>query len=229
MVARENKGAFYMQRKRNKTPQIKVQPLEAKTKNQQTYIRSIIDNYVTICIGPAGTGKSFIAAGISAEHLHRKKIEQVIVTRPMVCAGKDIGAMPGDVNDKIKPYLMPMEENLRFFLGQAHYGLFLNTGKIRYEPLETMRGATFHNSYMILDEAQNCTMDQIKMFITRMGEGSRVIINGDTKQTDISGRSGLQSCTEKLHNIKGVGIVKLDYADIQRHSIVGEILAALEQ
>ena len=219
-----------MQRKRNKSSQHhKFNYLEAKTDNQRIYIRSIIDNDVTICIGPAGTGKSFVAAGIAAEHLHKKKIDQIIVTRPLVCAGTDIGSMPGDVNDKIKPYLMPMEENLKVFLNQAYYGAFINQGAIRYEPLETMRGATFHNSYMILDEAQNCTLDQIKMFITRMGESSKVIINGDVKQTDISHRSGLQVCIDKLDRVTGVGVVRLDYIDIQRHSIVGAILAALEQ
>lgn len=222
--------SLYMQRKRHrKSPQHKLNSLEAKTNNQRSYVRSIIDNDVTICIGPAGTGKSFVAAGIAAEHLHKKKIEQIIVTRPLVCAGTDIGSMPGDVNDKIKPYLMPMEENLKFFLSQSYYGALLNQGKIRYEPLETMRGATFHQSCMILDEAQNCTLDQIKMFITRMGEDSKVIINGDVKQTDISNRSGLQSCIDKLDRISGVGVVELDYIDIQRHSIVGAILAALEQ
>lgn len=208
---------------------LKVKPLIAQTDNQKDYVRSIVDNHVTMCIGPAGTGKSFVASGIASEHLHRKKIEQVIITRPMVCTGRDIGAMPGDVGDKIKPYLLPMEENLRYFLGQGLYGAYFNKNQIRYEPLETMRGATFHNAYMILDEAQNCTLDQIKMFITRMGEDSKVIINGDIKQTDLSHRSGLQTCIDRLETIQGVGVIRFGYEDIQRHSIVGAILAALEE
>jgi len=147
----------------------------------------------------------------------------------MVCTGRDIGAMPGDVHEKIKPYLMPMEENLKHFLGQGLYGNYFNKNQIRYEPLETMRGATFHNAYMILDEAQNCTLDQIKMFITRMGENSKVIINGDIKQTDLYKRSGLQTCIDKLCGLEGVGVITFGYEDIQRHSIVGAILAALEE
>ena len=145
-----------------------------------------------------------------------------------MCAGRDIGAMPGDVGEKIQPYLMPMQENLKYFLGQSLYGHYNNRGQIRYEPLETMRGATFHKAYMILDEAQNCTMDQIKMFLTRMGEGSKVIINGDVKQTDIRSMSGLQTCIDKLEDLNGVGTIRLTYEDIQRHDIVGAILIALE-
>lgn len=214
-------------KQKSNQPRLRIKKIEAKTENQRDYIRSIVDNDVTMCIGPAGTGKSFVVAGLASEHLHFKKIEQVIVTRPLVCAGKDIGAVPGDVGDKIKPYLLPMEENFKYFLGQALYGSHVNKRQIRYEPLETMRGSTFHNSYMILDEAQNCTLEQIKMFITRMGENSKVIINGDVCQTDISKRSGLETCLDKVGHIQGVGIVRLDYSDIQRHSIIAEILLAL--
>ena len=136
--------------------------------------------------------------------------------------------MPGELNEKIKPYLQPMEENLKYFLGRDHFGLYYNTRRIRFEPLETMRGSTFHNAYMILDEAQNCTMEQIKMFITRMGENSKVIINGDSNQTDLYNKSGLVTCIEKLNDLHGVGICRLGYNDIQRNGILGAILNALE-
>lgn len=202
--------------------------VEARTENQKDYIRAIVENDVIICVGPAGAGKSFVAAGISAQHIVQKRVEQIIVTRPLVCAGKDIGALPGDVGEKIKPYLTPMEESLRYFLGQSHYGLYANERRIRFEPLEVMRGATFHNSYMILDEAQNCTLEQIKMFITRMGEDSKVIINGDIKQTDIRGLSGLQTCIERLKGVDSVATIELTNEDIQRNSIIGKILDALE-
>ena len=213
-------------KKDKQTPKPNV--LEDKTEKKRNYIRSIIENDVTFCTGPSGTGKSFIAAGIAASRLLKDEVETIIVTRPLVCTGKDIGSLPGELNDKIKPYLAPMEENLKYFLGRDKFGLYFNTRRIRFEPLETMRGATFHNSYMILDEAQNCTMEQIKMFITRMGDHSKVIINGDTKQTDLYRDSGLYYCLEKLNNLQGVGICSLGYNDIQRNGILGRILNALE-
>ncbi|NDB57162.1 PhoH family protein [bacterium] len=215
-------------KKSKKTKQPQGNTLVAKTENQRDYIRSIIENDITFCTGPSGTGKSFIAAGIAAEHLLKDKIDSIIVTRPLVCTGKDIGSLPGELNEKIKPYLQPMEENLKFFLGRDMFGLYYNTRRIRFEPLETMRGSTFHNAYMILDEAQNCTLEQIKMFITRMGENSKVMINGDTKQTDLYNTNGLNFCLDRLKNINGIGICKLDYSDIQRNGILGAVLHALE-
>jgi phosphate starvation-inducible PhoH-like protein len=213
--------------KKNKN-QPKDNVLVAKTDNQREYIRSIVENDIVFCTGPSGTGKSFIAAGIAADHLLKDKIESIIVTRPLVCTGKDIGSLPGELNEKIKPYLQPMEENLKYFLGRDKFGLYYNTRRIRFEPLETMRGSTFHNAYMILDEAQNCTLEQIKMFITRMGESSKVMINGDTKQTDLYKGDGLMYCINKLSNINGIGVCHLDYHDIQRNGILGAVLHALE-
>ena len=206
----------------------KTKPLTAKSKNQKEYILSIVQNDITFCFGPSGTGKSFVAAGISAEHLMQNKTSQIIVTRPLVCAGKSLGAVPGEVADKVKPYLKPMEENLKFFLGNEKFNKYLSSDIIKFEPLELMRGASFHNSYMILDEAQNCTLDQIKMFITRIGENSKVIINGDIKQTDLKDGSGLKICIEKLDRIHGVGICEFTNSDIQRNSIIKSILMALE-
>ena len=212
----------------SRTPRHSIKTVEAKTDNQKNYVRSIIENDVTLCCGPAGSGKSYIAAGIAAEHLWKDKIENIIVTRPLVCAGKDIGSLPGELMEKINPYLIPMQENFKTFLGQAYYGHYCNERRIQFHPLEVMRGATYHNTHMILDEAQNCTLEQIKMFITRMGEGSKVIVNGDIKQTDIKNKSGLFECVSKLEDVEGVGISKLEYADIQRNGIIGKILSALE-
>lgn len=229
MAAPENNNSNNPYSRKNKKKKAKENNvLVAKTENQKNYIRSIIENDITFCTGPSGTGKSFIVAGIASEHLEKDKIESIIVTRPLVCTGKDIGSLPGELNEKIKPYLQPMEENLKYFLGRDKFGLYYNTRRIRFEPLETMRGSTFHNAYMILDEAQNCTFEQIKMFLTRMGENSKVIINGDTKQTDLYRDSGLSYCLDKLNNINGVGICRLEYSDIQRNGILGAILHALE-
>ena len=134
--------------------------LSAKSKNQKDYIRTIIENDIVFCSGPAGSGKSYIASGIAANKLYSGEVDQIIVTRPLVCTGRELGSLPGSVSEKVMPHLAPMEENLRWFLQRVNYGKFMNEGSIRYEPLELMRGATFNNAYMILDEAQNCTSDQ---------------------------------------------------------------------
>ena len=141
-------------KKRKEQKASKPNVLEAKTENQKNYIRSIIENDVVFCTGPSGSGKSFIAAGIAAHKLLKDEIDTIIVTRPLVCTGRDLGSLPGELNEKIKPYLQPMEENLRYFLGRDKFGYYFNQRRIRFEPLETMRGSTFHESYMILDEAQ---------------------------------------------------------------------------
>ena len=218
------------QRKSKKTrnPYHDIIPLEAKTSNQKEYIGSIIENDVIFCSGPSGSGKSFIAAGVAAHHLYEKAIEQIIITRPLICTGKDIGSLPGELNEKIAPYLIPMQENFKYFLNHSYHRLHHREHKINYKPLEIMRGSTFHNSYMILDEAQNCTYDQIKMFVSRMGHNSKVLINGDTNQTDLKRNSGLEMCMDKLSGIDGVAICKLSYSDIQRNGIIGKILNALE-
>jgi phosphate starvation-inducible PhoH-like protein len=231
LEAADHNNSFKKKNRRNQNLKKKKEKnvLEAKTNNQKEYIKLILENEIIFCTGPSGTGKSFISAGISSEHLLADKIENIVVTRPLICTGKDIGSLPGELNEKIKPYLAPMEENLKYFLGRDHFGLFLNTRRIKFEPLETMRGLTFHNSYMILDEAQNCTLDQIKMFITRMGQNSKVIINGDIQQTDLNQRSGLSVCIDRLRNITGVGICELGYHDIQRNGILASVLFALEK
>ena len=216
-------------RKQQKNDTRRIVPITAKTINQKDYIRDIVENDVVFCTGPSGSGKSYIAAGIAANHIYRDEVEQIIVTRPLVCAGKDIGSLPGELDEKIKPYLLPMEENLKHFLGRDYYGKLFNERRIRYEPLEIMRGATFHDAYMILDEAQNCTLDQIKMFITRMGDNSKVLINGDIRQTDIRKFSGLLDCIDRLEDVDGVGVSRLYYEDIQRNGIIGRVLEALEE
>jgi len=212
------------------TAKNRLTPLEARTPNQKDYIRAIVENDIIICSGPAGSGKSFIAAGMAAHQLHNKdsEISNIIVTRPLVCTGKDIGAVPGDIGEKVAPYHHPMEKHLKHFLTRAWYGHYFNEVSIQYRPLEVMRGETFDRAYMILDEAQNCTKEQIKMFMSRIGEGSKVLINGDMNQDDLRGKSGMQFCVDRLRDIDGVACCTLSYEDIQRNGIIGRVLQALE-
>jgi|TARA_B100000085_G_scaffold281397_1_gene307898 phosphate starvation-inducible PhoH-like protein len=221
------KKSHSQNRSKKNSPE-KVKIVQGKTENQDSYIRAIIENDVIFCTGPSGSGKSFIPSGIAAQKLHSGQTENVIVTRPLVCSGKEIGSLPGELNEKIAPYLLPMKENIKFFLGRAYYGQYENENRIKYLPLEVMRGSTFNDSYMILDEAQNCSMDQIKMFITRMGKNSKVIINGDVRQTDIRSVSGLYECIDRLKDVEGVAVCSLTNQDIQRNGIIGRILNALE-
>lgn len=203
--------------------------LEAKTENQKNYIRSIVENDIIFCTGPAGSGKSFIAAGIAAEYLYKKKADSIIITRPLICTGKDIGALPGELREKINPYLTPMQKNLKHFLGMAYYGKYIQESKIIFEPLELMRGATFDDAIMILDEAQNCTIEQIKMFVTRIGSNSKVLINGDIDQTDLKNKSGLYTCIDRVKDLEGVSVCELSYSDIQRNGLISQFLMAINQ
>lgn len=206
---------------------VTLRELEPKTDNQADYIRSIVENDVTLCSGPAGSGKSFIAAGYAAHALHRGEFEQVIVTRPLVSAGQEIGSLPGGLDEKIAPYLAPMQENIKNFLGRALYGQYSNSGQIRYEPLELLRGQTFDYALLLADESQNTTSDQLKMFMSRMGRNSKVIINGDPRQSDIN-RDDFAWVMDRLQGVNGVGVCKLNRSDIQRNGIIGRILSRLE-
>lgn len=229
-------GLFNLQRKKDRQVDLKkgmdYHYIESITVSDKTECQCItIDSndslYLTDNCTP--THNSYIAAGMSCNHLYNGDIDRIIVTRPLVCTGKDIGALPGELQEKINPYLVPMRENLKHFLGPMHYNEFYQQGKISFEPLEMMRGMTFHDTYMILDEAQNCTHEQIKMFITRMGHNSKVLINGDVNQTDLTrGKSGLESCMKRLKNIEGIAICELTHADIQRNDLISKVLRALE-
>ena len=206
----------------------------AKTDNQAKYISSIIDNTVTICCGPAGSGKSYITSGLACQYLRDNKISKILISRPLVTVGRSVGFLPGSIDEKISPFNCIMEEHFQEFLSKEEYISARRAKEIFYMPLETMRGATYKDTYMILDEAQNFTMDQIKMFLTRVGYGSKVVINGDLGQTDIKRNyynetSGLGEVMDRLEGLKDVGICELDHDDIQRHSIISPILRALEQ
>jgi phosphate starvation-inducible PhoH-like protein len=220
-----------MGRKNKKQPKrdTYAKHIEGKTQNQEDYIRSICENTVIFCCGPAGSGKSFISAGISAEHLIEGKIRRIMVSRPLISAGKGVGFLPGELDEKIAPYNGPMEDHFIDFFGYMKYKSLVDDGQIVYSPVEFMRGATFRDTYMIMDEAQNFTFDQIKMYLTRVGYGSKILVNGDIKQTDLMDMSsGLSKCMSRTAGLKHVAHCTLTRSDIQRHSIIGPILAALE-
>lgn len=206
-----------------KVKNFKFEPVSAKTSNHKKYIHLINDESIIFCTGPSGTGKTFIASGLASEYILKNKIYKIIATRPLVCTGKDIGSLPGELNEKIAPYLQPLEDNFKKFLGPV-YSELKDAGLIEYMPLETMRGMTFDNSFIILDEAQNCTSKQIKMLMTRIGKDSKIIINGDTDQTDLKEYSGLKHAIDKVKHINGIGHVEFDLNDIQRNDIIGDIL-----
>lgn len=209
---------------------IKVKSVEAKTDNHRDYIRAIIEKDITIAVGVSGSGKSFMAAGISANMLHDGRFEKIIITRPLVsCGVQGLGFLPGGVEDKIMPYMIPMINHFRYFLTPAFFGLYINERKIIYEPLETMRGKTYDKSIIVLDEGQNCTLAQLKLFITRLGKESKIIINGDYTQGDLKDKSGLCTVVEKLEGMEEVAIIRMEKSDIMRNGIIGKILSRLEQ
>ena len=203
--------------------------LKPKTKNQEEYIRTIAENDVTFCTGPAGTGKTAVAVGLACDYLLDKRVEKIIVTRPVVESGRGLGFLPGTFEEKIHPYLTPVLEEMTYRLGVNRVEAYRRDGKIEVCPLEYMRGRNFHNCFMILDEAQNATFEQLKMFITRIGWDSKAVINGDIEQTDliVSDQGGLEEFLDRLDEVNGVGIAELTEDDIIRNKIISRILNAL--
>ena len=203
--------------------------LKPKTKNQEEYIRTVTENDVTFCTGPAGTGKTAVAVGLACDYLLDKRVEKIIVTRPVIESGKGLGFLPGTFEEKIHPYLVPVIEEMTYRLNSNRVQSYRDDGKIEVCPLEYMRGRNFHNCFMILDEAQNATFEQLKMFITRIGWDSKAVINGDIDQTDLMKRDqgGLEEFLDRLDQVDGVGIAELTEDDIIRNKIISKILNAL--
>lgn len=212
-------------KKVNKKPYLKP-----KTENQASYLSSINAFPITFCIGPAGVGKSYIACYAAADKLIREEIEQVIVCRPAVESGENLGFLPGTIDEKFDPYLQPLYSALSRLAGKEVVGKFLKEGKIQAAPLAYMRGVTFENCLVILDEAQNVTKTQMKMFLTRKGDNSKFLINGDITQIDLSYRldSGLIDAHERLQDIEGVNWIEMTKDDIVRDPVVRRILEAYE-
>ena len=205
----------------------KQKTLRAKTENQIDYIETIKESSVTFCIGPAGTGKTAVAVGLACQYLLEERIKKIIITRPVVEAGKGLGFLPGTFDEKIHPYLVPILEEMNIYLGKDRLEKLKEELIIEVCPLEYMRGRNFHQSFMILDEAQNATLEQIKMFITRIGRHSKAVINGDTAQSDLpySARGALEDCVDYLDGVQGVGIAELDETDIIRNPVISKILS----
>lgn len=205
-------------------------PVRAKTSGQKRYVDAIRDNVITFGLGPAGTGKSWLAIAMAVQALQTKSVQRIILTRPAVEAGERLGFLPGDLMAKLDPYLRPLYDALHDMVGAEGALKLAEKQIVEVAPLAYMRGRTLNNSFIILDEAQNATPEQIKMFLTRIGFGSKVVVTGDTTQVDITdNRSGLVGLENILQDIEGLAFVHLDTRDVVRHRIVADIVAAYER
>lgn len=202
-----------------------------KTTNQIEYVRAICENQITFCTGVSGSGKTCLAFCLACEHLLENKIERIILTKPYVETGRGLGALPGELELKIAPYLATFHDYLDYFLGIEQKKKFLSEGKIKILAMEYCRGITFRGSYIIADEMQNASWEQIKMLLTRIDDYSKIIINGDYRQTDLNGRnkSGLEPIIEKLKGVNGIGFINMEKCDILRAGIIKDILGRLEE
>ncbi|MSW20382.1 MAG: AAA family ATPase [Actinobacteria bacterium] len=208
----------------------KGKPVRPKTAGQKRYVDAIRQNVITFGIGPAGTGKSWLAVAMAVHALQTKEVSRIILTRPAVEAGERLGFLPGDIMAKVDPYLRPLYDALHDMVESEGAQRLLEKGSVEVAPLAFMRGRTLNNSFIILDEAQNTTPEQMKMFLTRIGFGSRVVVTGDVSQVDVpGGRSGLIGLERILTDIEGLTFVHLTSKDVVRHRIVGDIVAAYER
>ena len=209
----------------------KGKPIKAKTLGQQKYLKAIEKNTITIGVGPAGTGKTYLAVAEAVAAFRAKEVDRIILTRPAVEAGERLGFLPGDLQNKVDPYLRPLYDALFDMLGPETYSKYLERGNIEVAPLAYMRGRTLDNSFIILDEAQNTTREQMKMFLTRLGFGSKIVITGDVTQIDLPRDkvSGLKEAVRVLENVEDIAICRLTASDVVRHALVQKIVAAYDQ
>ena len=211
-----------------KTPKRSVIP---RSKKQKEYVRSLKTSQIVMSLGPAGTGKTYLAVAVALSMLLEKKVERIILSRPAVEAGEKLGFLPGDMKDKIDPYLRPLYDSLYDLLDYDKIQRKIESGAIEIAPLAFMRGRTLKNSFAILDEAQNATETQIKMFLTRIGENSKLVVNGDPSQVDLPNKnqSGLIKSQDVLKGIKEISIINFDHQDVMRHPLVTKIVEAYQK
>ena len=204
--------------------------IKCKTVGQQAYVDAIKKDTVVFGVGPAGTGKTYLAVCMAVAAFKSRQVEKIILTRPAVEAGEKLGFLPGDLHEKVDPYLRPLYDALQELLGLETYVKLMERGAIEVAPLAYMRGRTLSNAFIILDEAQNTTKEQMKMFLTRMGEGSKMVVTGDVTQIDLDGKdSGLVHATKVLENVEGISVCKLTAKDVVRHPLVMRIIRAYEK
>jgi len=205
--------------------------IRARTINQERMVNSIAENDMIFAVGPAGTGKTYTAVALAVRALKNKEVRRIVLTRPAVEAGENLGFLPGDLKDKLDPYLQPLYDALRDMIPTQKLVGYLEDGTIEIAPLAFMRGRTLENAFAILDEAQNCTEGQLKMFVTRMGRSSKFVITGDITQVDLprNQNSGLVQAMKILKNIRGIDFIMLDTRDVVRHKLVTRIINAYEK
>ncbi len=222
MSKKRNRRKKYTQEVPTNNPII-VKP---RTIHQKKYISSILGNDITFCSGPAGTGKTHIAVGLAIKMLREGTFNRIVVTRPLVSVGKDMGFLPGDLFEKVSPYIQPFFDELNYYLPMSTIQSLLGDGSIDVVPLSMMRGRTFNNAFIILDEAQNATHAELKMLFTRIGTPSKLVVAGDTNQSDlpVRERGALSEAIERLKNIEGINHVELTRTDIVRHKLINQII-----
>ena len=206
-------------------------PIRSKTLGQRAYVEAVRKHELTLAVGPAGTGKTYLAMAMAVVALKAKEVERIVLTRPAVEAGEKLGFLPGDMTQKVDPYLRPLYDALHELMGADSYLRLAERGTVEVAPLAFMRGSTLSDAFIILDEAQNATSEQMKMFLTRLGANSRCIVTGDVSQTDLpkDKKSGLVEAVNVLRNVEGVAIVELTARDVVRHELVQRIVQAYEK
>ena len=206
-------------------------PIRSKTLGQRAYVEAVRKHELTLAVGPAGTGKTYLAMAMAVVALKAKEVERIVLTRPAVEAGEKLGFLPGDMTQKVDPYLRPLYDALHELMGADSYQRLAERGTVEVAPLAFMRGRTLSDAFIILDEAQNATSEQMKMFLTRLGANSRCIVTGDVSQTDLprDKKSGLMEAVNVLRNVEGVAIVELTARDVVRHELVQRIVQAYEK